>query len=493
MRRKGEEHRPACVAVGWRGCEQAMQHQRVRRDGSKRSGATPVQGGQPIKVSLLSLGCPKNQVDSEVMLGQLAAAGYQIEEAPERADLVVVNTCGFIQEAKEESIQTILQATELKRAGCCRAVVVSGCLPQRYGRELPFLLPEVDAFVGTGEFPRIVEIVSAALTRSAPQRTWVTGHTALTTADLPRRLLGPGHFAYVKVAEGCDRPCTFCAIPGIRGRMQSRAPADILVEARRLVAAGVREIILVSQDTTDYGRDLGERHGLLRLLEALLAIPSFSWIRLHYLYPTRVTLELVKLLASEPRLCRYLDMPLQHSDAAVLKAMGRGGDAPSLRRLIDRIRAAVPDITIRTSFITGFPGETRERFLGLLRFVEEMRFDRVGVFCYSDEEGTAAHSLPVKLPRRVAEGRRARLMAVQARIAEEKGRALIGSAWDVMVDGPVVEFPGIQCGRTAAHAPEVDGTVFLHGRVYPPGTIVRARIREAFEHDLVADILEGVE
>jgi len=470
-----------------------MQHQRLRRDGPKDSGATPARNRQPVKVSLVSLGCPKNQVDAEMMLGQLAGAGYQIEDAPERADLVVVNTCGFIQEAKEESIQIILQATELKRTGCCQAVVVSGCLPQRYSRELPSLLPEVDAFVGTGEFPRIAEIASAALTRSTLKRTWVTGHTALVTADLPRRLLSPSHFAYVKIAEGCDRPCTFCAIPGIRGRMQSRALADIVAEVRQLAAAGVREIILVSQDTTDYGRDLGETHGLLRLLEALLAIPSFSWIRLHYLYPTRVTPELVKLLASEPRLCRYLDVPLQHCDAAVLKAMARGGDARSLRRLLGRVREAVPDMTIRTSFMTGFPGETPEQFLGLLRFVEEMRFDRVGVFCYSDEEGTAAHGLPRKVPRRVAEGRRARLMAVQAQIAEEKGRALIGSVWDVMVDGPVVEFPGIQCGRTMAHAPEVDGTAFLRGPTYPPGTIVRARIREAFEHDLAADILEGAE
>lgn len=448
--------------------------------------------GEPVKVSLVSLGCPKNQVDAEVMLGQLASAGYQIEDDPERADLVVVNTCSFIQEAKEESIRTILEAAALKRAGRCQAVVVSGCLAQRYGHELPALLPEVDAFVGTGEFPRIAEIASAALRRSAPERTWLTGHRALTTAELPRRLLTPGHIAYLKISEGCDRTCTFCAIPGIRGRMQSRTRADILAEAQRLSARGVREIILISQDTTDYGRDLGEARGLLRLLEALLTIPSFRWIRLHYLYPTRVTPELIRLLAAEPRLCRYLDMPLQHCDGDVLRAMGRGGNERSLRRLLERIRQAVPDITIRTSFITGFPGETRARFSRLLKFVEDMRFDRVGVFCYSAEEGTAAASLGSRVPRRTAEARRARLMGAQARIAEEKGRALIGSVQDVMVDGPVPEFPGLQSGRTAAHAPEVDGTVYLRGPAVGGGALVRARVREAYEHDLAADIIEVV-
>lgn len=459
--------------------------------------STQINAGQgadvrpPTRVSLVNLGCPKNQVDAEVMLGQLAAAGYQIEEAPERADLIVVNTCSFIREAKEESIRTILEAAALKRTGRCQAVVVSGCLAQRYGQELPALLPEVDAFVGTGEFPRIADIAAATLRRCAGDRTWVTGHTALVTADLPRRLLTPGHYAYLKISEGCDRSCTFCAIPGIRGRMQSRSREDLLVEARRLAAAGVRELILISQETTDYGGDRGETHGLIRLLEGLLDIPAFRWIRLHYLYPTRVTPELIALLASEPRLCRYLDMPLQHCDGAVLKAMGRGGDEQSLRRLVERVRRAVPDITIRTAFITGFPRESGAQFSRLLRFVEAMRFDRVGVFCYSDEEGTPAASLGPKVPRRVAEARRARLMAVQAGIAEEQGRALLGTVQEVMVDGPSPEFPGVQCGRTMAHAPEVDGTVYLRGASVRPGTMVRARIREAYEHDLAADILEA--
>jgi len=445
-----------------------------------------------LRVNLVNLGCPKNQVDAEVMLGQLEAAGYQIAERPEQADLIVVNTCAFIQEARAESVQAVLEAAELKRTGACRTVIVSGCLAQRYGEELPGLLPEVDAFVGTGEFPRIVDIVQATLRTRGETRRWITGHTALVTAELPRRRLTPGHYAYLKIAEGCDRTCTFCAIPGIRGPMRSRRREDIIAEAGRLAAEGVREVVLVSQETTSYGADLDDRHALVRLLEGLMAIPALRWVRLHYLYPTRITPELLRLLGSEPRLCRYLDLPLQHCDGTILAAMRRGGNEQSLRRLLDRVRQAVPDITIRTSFIAGFPGETPRQFAGLLAFVEAMQFDRVGVFCYSDEEGTAAAALRPKVSRRTAAARRARLMAAQARIAEAKGRALLGSVQEVVVDGPSPDFPEVQCGRTARHAPEVDGTVYLCGPRAGPGTLVRARIREAFEHDLTAEIIEIV-
>jgi ribosomal protein S12 methylthiotransferase len=454
------------------------------------SASSPSKG---LRVSLVNLGCPKNQVDAEVMLGQLEAAGYRIAERPDQADLILVNTCAFIQEAKAESVQAVLEAAELKRAGGCRAVVVSGCLSQRYGEELPILLPEVDAFVGTGEFPRIADIVQAALRGRGEVRRWITGHTALVTAELPRRRLGPGHYAYLKIAEGCDRACAFCAIPGIRGPLRSRRREDILAEARALAAEGVREVVLVSQETTSYGLDRGERHALVRLLEGLLAIPALRWVRLHYLYPTGLTAELLRLLASEPRLCRYLDLPLQHCDGAILKAMRRGGNESGLRRLLDRVRRAVPDVTIRTSFITGFPGETPQQFARLLQFVEAMRFDRLGVFCYSDEEGTAAAALRPKVPRRTAAARRARLMAAQARIAEAKGRELLGSVQEVVLDGPSPDFPEVQCGRTARHAPEVDGTVYLRGPQVAPGTLVRARIREAFEHDLTGEIIEIVE
>jgi ribosomal protein S12 methylthiotransferase len=447
----------------------------------------------PASVSVVNLGCPKNQVDAEVMLGQLAASGYRITASPAEADVVVVNTCGFVQDAKEESIQTVLDATRLKQAGRCRALLVSGCLAQRYARELPELFPEVDGFIGTGEFPRIAEIVRSVLHGRERQRSWVTGHTALATADLPRRRLSPKHVAYLKIADGCDHRCGFCAIPAIRGPLQSRPRGDVVGEARQLAADGVRELVLVSQDTTGYGADRDDAGGLVALLEDLLAIPSLAWIRLHYLYPTRITPELIALLATEPRLCRYLDLPLQHADAGVLKTMGRGGSADAYRRLIGRLRRAIPGLVVRTAFITGFPGETAAQFGVLRRFVAEMRFDRVGVFRYSDEEGTAAAALRPKVPRRVAEARRARLMAVQARIAEAKGQALVGSVDEVMVDGPAAEFPGIQCGRTAGHAPEVDGTVYLQGPQVDPGTFVRVRIRQAFEHDLFGEILEVTE
>ncbi|MFA5026319.1 MAG: MiaB/RimO family radical SAM methylthiotransferase, partial [Candidatus Methylomirabilota bacterium] len=307
---------------------------------------------------------------------------------------------------------------------------------------------------------------------------------------LPRQRLGPPHYAYVKIAEGCDHTCRFCAIPGIRGPMQSRSRADILREVRRLAAEGVREAILISQDTTSYGRDRGERHALVRLLEELGTVPGLRWIRLHYLYPTRITAELLRCMAEVPTVCRYLDIPLQHSDRTVLRAMGRGGDAAGLTRLIARARALVPDLVVRTSFITGFPGETAAQFSGLLRFVREIRFDRVGVFCYSDEEGTAAARLTPKVPPRVAEARRARLMAVQAAISEEKHGALVGSLQEVLVDGMAPEYPEVQVGRSAGHAPEVDGRVYLAGPVTPPGTFVRVRIRQAFEYDLEGEILE---
>ncbi|RPJ59158.1 MAG: 30S ribosomal protein S12 methylthiotransferase RimO [Acidobacteria bacterium] len=446
--------------------------------------------GGPITVGVVNLGCPKNQVDAEVMLGQLAAAGYRIAESPEEAELVIVNTCGFIQEAKEESIQSILAAAELKRRGRCRALVVSGCLPQRYAAELPGLLPEVDAFLGTGEFARIGEIARTALATPGRDRVWITARTALPTADLPRRRLTPPHVAYVKVAEGCDHTCSFCAIPGIRGRLQSRPRADVAAEVRRLAAEGVREVILVAQDTTAYGWDRGEPRALVRLLEELLQVPGLAWIRLHYLYPTRIPRELVRLLAAEPRLCRYLDLPLQHCDGRILHAMRRGGHETSLRRLVDGLRAAVPDLVIRTSFITGFPGEGREEFAALHRFLEEMRFDRVGVFCYSDEEGTGAVALKPKVPARIAEARRAKLMAVQARIAEERGRALIGSVQEVLVDGPSPQFPELMAARMAGQTFEVDGCVYVRGPAPPAGRFVQVRIREAFEHDFVGEVVE---
>jgi ribosomal protein S12 methylthiotransferase len=447
--------------------------------------------GKPngLSVGMVSLGCPKNLVDGEVMLGYLQAAGYRVTTDADAADILIVNTCAFIREAKEESVDAILEMAARKREGRCRALVVAGCLPQRYRGELFPLLPEVDAFVGTGEYPGIAD-VCAELLRGTDRRDWAQSGSVLHHDLMPRLRSTPPHFAYVKISEGCDHQCTFCAIPGIRGRHASRPAASVVAEVRRLAAEGVREVSLVAQDSTAYGRDRGEREGLAGLLQALAAVEGIEWIRLHYAYPASVTPGLIRAMAEEPKVCRYLDIPLQHLDDAVLRAMGRGGTGDGIRRLLGRFRQAIPDLTIRTSFIVGFPGETEARFETLLRGVEALQFDRVGVFAYSPEEGTGAEGLGGQVPRRAALARRRRLMAVAERVAQARGRRLVGTMQRILVDGPSAESPLVMQGRTAAHAYEVDGVVFLSGGPARPGTFVQGRIVAARGHDLVAEVLE---
>jgi len=421
----------------------------------------------------------------------MQAAGYRITPHADAADILIVNTCAFIREAKEESIAAILEMAGRKREGRCRALVVAGCLPQRYRGELLPLLPEVDAFVGTGEFPRIAEICGQVL-RGPGRRDWAQSGTVLYHDLMPRLRSTPPHFAYVKISEGCDHVCAFCAIPAIRGRHVSRPAASIVAEVRRLAAEGVREIALVAQDSTAYGRDRREPDGLAHLLPALAAVDGIEWIRVHYAYPTSVTPGLIRAMAEEPKLCRYLDLPLQHLDAAMLRAMARGGSLDGVRRLLGRFRDVLPDLTIRTNFIVGFPGETEAHFETLLKGVEELAFDRVGVFVYSPEEGTGAEGLPGRVPRRVALARRRRLMRAAERVAEARGRRLLGSPQRILVDGPSPESPLVMQGRTAGHAYEVDGVVFLSGGPAPPGTFVRGRVTAARGHDLVAEVLEGL-
>ncbi len=441
-------------------------------------------------VGMLSLGCPKNLVDGEVMLGHLRAAGYRLTTDADAADILIVNTCAFIQDAKEESIDAILEMAGRKREGRCRALVVAGCLPQRYRGELLPLLPEVDAFVGTGEYPRIADICAEVL-GGTDRRDWAQSGTVLYHDLMPRLRCTPSHFAYVKISEGCDHRCSFCAIPAIRGRHVSRPAASVVAEVRRLAAEGVREVSLVAQDSTAYGRDRGERDGLASLLRALAAVEGIEWIRLHYAYPTSVTPGLIRAMAEEPKVCRYLDVPLQHLDDAMLLAMARGGAGDGIRRLVARFRQVIPDLTIRTSFIVGFPGETEAQFETLLRGVEDLQFDRVGVFTYSPEEGTAAEALGGRVPRRVALARRRRLMAVAERVAQARGRRLVGTTQRILVDGPSPESPLVMQGRTPAHAYEVDGVVYLSGGPARPGTFVRGRITAARGHDLVAEVVEG--
>ena len=421
------------------------------------------------------------------MLGALALGGYALAERLEDADVAVVNTCSFIESAREESIEAILEVAELRRTGRLRGLVVTGCLPQRYGAELAKELPEVDAFVGTGDFPRIASILDDAL-RGRGRGVYVeAGRTHLYDEHSPRLLVGPTHTAYVKIAEGCDRICAFCAIPGIRGRFQSRRLESVVAEARALAASGVREINLVAQDSTSWGKDLeagggGGRPRLDQLLRALDEVDGLDWIRLLYVYPSAVTDDLVEVLASGRRVLPYVDLPLQHASDAMLRAMRRGTTAERQRRLVERLRAAIPELTLRTTLIVGFPGETDADFEELCTFASESRFDRVGVFRYSDEEGTAAFELPGKVPKRLARERQRILVGLLRAIQAEKQGKLLGREVDLLID-----FGGRDRarGRMPSQAPEIDGEVVLRGPA-STGELVRARITAVRGADLEA-------
>jgi ribosomal protein S12 methylthiotransferase len=419
------------------------------------------------------------------MLGTLALEGYALAERLEDADAVVVNTCSFIESAREESIRAILAVADRRKRGELRALVVAGCLPQRYGAELAKELPEVDAFVGTGAFPEIARVLGAALAGRGRGVYVEAGRTHLYDERSPRVLVGADHTAYVKIAEGCDRVCAFCAIPAIRGRFQSRSVESVLAEARQLAAAGVRELNLVAQDSTAFGKDLRGRPRLAALLRALDDVAGIDWIRALYVYPTAVTDELIEVLASGKRVLPYVDVPLQHASDAVLRAMRRGTSAERQRRLVARLREGIPDLTLRTTFIVGFPGETDADFEELCAFVREARFERVGIFRYSDEEGTAAFALPGKVPRALARERYRRLAEIQSAILCEKLASLAGAEREVLVDAAE---PGGLRGRLASQAPEIDGVVFLKGEARP-GEFVRARILGARGVDLEAEIV----
>jgi ribosomal protein S12 methylthiotransferase len=412
------------------------------------------------------------------MLGTLASSGYALAERLEDADVAVVNTCAFIESAREESVKAILDVAALRESGRLRALVVTGCLPQRYGAELAKELPEVDAFLGTGAFPEIARALDAALAGQGRGVYVEAGRTHLYDDASPRLLTGPGHSAYVKIAEGCDRVCTFCAIPGIRGRFQSRRLDSLLVEARALAAAGVRELNLVAQDSTSWGKDLPPVPGLGRpklhdLVRALDAVEELDWVRLLYVYPSAVTDELVEALAAAKRVLPYVDVPLQHASDRVLERMKRGTTAGRQRRLVARLRERIPGVTLRTTFIVGFPGESEADFAELLDFVAESRFDRVGIFRYSDEEGTAAAALDGKVPRAVARERYRRLAKLQAGIQAEQLGKLVGSEARVLVDAAA----GSRArGRLASQAPEIDGNVLLGGAGARVGSFVRARL-----------------
>ncbi len=437
------------------------------------------------RVAVINLGCPKNQVDAEVMLGLLREEGFELSSEPARADVVVVNTCGFIADAKEESVQAILDAVHLKERGKVRRVVATGCLAQRYADQLRAEIPEIDAFVGIGGQHRIVEAVREALAGRGYDA--VGAPRAVLPEELPRVLSTAPWTAYLKIADGCNRPCAFCAIPSIRGPMISRPLEAIVAEARRLAEGGVRELVLVAQDTSQYGSDLYGAPRLAELLRALARIDGVEWIRPLYYYPTNVDDALIAATAEEEKVCSYMDIPLQHVARSVLRRMHRPGDSDAYLKLIERIRQACPEIALRTTFLVGFPGETDAEFEELLQFVQEARFDRMGAFTFSPEEGTAAFDLPDAVPASLARRRFDQLMRVQQRISLERNRQLVGQRIRILVETAAGPRGRDRVGRSYRDAPEIDGTVILRDSHAMPGTFVEATVTDAKPYDLIAN------
>jgi ribosomal protein S12 methylthiotransferase len=435
---------------------------------------------------MVSLGCPKNLVDGEVMLGKLQGAGYRLVADAAQADVIVVNTCAFIDRAKQESVDAILEMAREKETGRARRLVVTGCLTQRYDADLRREIPEIDATLGTGQVDDIVRAVSGeetSLGEAPAAPTWVYDHTA------PRVLSTPPWLAYVKISEGCDYTCSFCIIPRLRGRHRSRSVEDIVAEVRSLAARGVREVVLVAQDSTRYGLDHGVRDGLAYLLRRLGRVDGIRWIRVMYAYPSTLTDAVLDAIASEEKVVKYVDIPLQHASEPVLKRMKRPTGRGNLLGMLERIRTRVPGVAIRTSFIVGFPGETEDDFARLLDFVQAGLFDNVGVFTFSDEEGTASFGLPHRVPARTKESRRRKLMALQKRISARKNRARLGERIEVLIEGTHPDSDLLLRGRTAAQAPEIDGQVIVNDGEADPGAFVACEVTEAHPYDLVARIV----
>src|SRR5712692_10127680 len=442
-----------------------------------------------LKVGFVSLGCPKNLVDSEVMMGQLAAHGHELTPRPDQADVIVVNTCSFIDPAKKESVDTILEMAEYKKIGRAKKLIVAGCLVERYRDQIRREMPEVDAVIGTNEIEQIVPLCEGVEAAANPIEPYL--YHDLT----PRVLATPRHFAYMKIAEGCDHPCTFCVIPQYRGKFRSRRFESVVAEATRLFSQGVREISLIGQDSTCYGEDLGLRDGLALLLARLAEIETQheTWIRFLYAYPNKITQKLLDTIAQYPSLVKYIDMPLQHASASVLKRMKRGANGDIFLKLIERIRATIPGVGIRTSTIVGFPGETEEDFETLCQFVEAARFDRLGVFSYSDEDTSASFHLDGKVDARTITQRKRRLMSLQRKISRAANRALVGQELPVLVEGPTADSELVWQARLATQAPDIDGVCYISDPGEAPlraGQIRRMRITKAHDYDLTGELVD---
>jgi ribosomal protein S12 methylthiotransferase len=447
----------------------------------------------PTHVYLRTLGCPKNRVDSEIMLGTLAEAGFQLVQEPERAEVIVVNTCGFIESAKAESISAIVELAEMKAEGRCKKLVVAGCLTQRYHAELAAELPEVDHFVGTGAYQDIARIVADAQS----SRVIVPDPDFVHAATTPRVNSLPSHTAYLKIAEGCDNACAFCIIPKLRGPQRSRPAEDLVAEAEALAANGAVELSLVAQDLTAWGHDLRPRQRLHHLLPELCRVDGIRWIRLHYAYPRDFPDALVDVMAREEKIVKYLDMPLQHSSDRLLRDMKRGRDSRFLRELLATLRRRIPGLALRTSLIVGLPGETEEDFQGLLDFVEEQRFERLGVFEYSREEGTPAAEMEGQVPEALKRERFQAVMEIQREIAAAHQRKLLGRRIEVLVEGASSESEHLLAGRNAQQAPEIDGITYINeiaidgapGAAVYPGEIVTVEVSDAADYDLVGRVV----
>jgi ribosomal protein S12 methylthiotransferase len=447
-----------------------------------------------LKIGFVSLGCPKNLVDSEVMMGDIVSHGHELTAEPSEADVIVVNTCSFIDPAKQESVDTILEMAEYKTTGKAQRLIVAGCLVERYRDDIRKNIPEVDAVLGTNELSHITALCEGLEPKSESPAPYLYHDLSARVFTTPR------HSAYIKIAEGCDHPCSFCIIPQFRGNFRSRRPESVVNEARRMFATGVREINLIGQDTTCYGEDLGLKDGLADLLARLAQLPVEAphWIRFLYAYPNRVTQRLLDTLAQYPSLVKYIDIPLQHASAPVLKRMKRGGTADIFLKLLERIRATIPGVTIRTSMIVGFPGETDAAFDELCSFVKAAQFDRLGVFSYSDEETSASFHLDAKVDKRTIYNRKRALMSLQRRISLARNRRLVGQEIPVLIEGPSRETELLWEGRIASQAPEIDGVCYINEfgpdeNAPRPGEIRTLRVVEAHDYDLVGGLVDGPE
>ena len=439
------------------------------------------------KISMVSLGCPKNQVDAEMMLSTLKNAGFEIGAEESEADAIIINTCGFIEDAKKEAIENILEAAEYKKNGNCKALIVTGCLAERYKDDVTEEIPEVDVCVGIGKNGDIAKIVTEALKGEHKNAYGEKWELSLNGG----RILGSYPFStYLKVADGCDNCCTYCAIPKIRGRLRSRKIEDCVTEAKKLAKSGVKELTVVAQDTTAYGEDIYGRPMLAELLKELCKIEELHWIRTLYTYPDRITDELLDTVASEPKLVKYFDIPLQHVNGEILKRMNRRGDSESIKALINKIRAKIPDVTLRTTLITGFPGETEEQFEELARFVKEMRFDRLGCFTYSAEEDTVAATFKDQIDEQTKQDRMDNIMDMQMAVSAEKNEEKVGTVTEVLIEG-FDDYIKCYFGRTPADAPEVDGKIFfMSGRPLKIGDFVKVQVNDCLDYDLLGELCE---